>query len=86
MSFKRTPAASVAPTSAAGRCLDCLHFRNDPATIEHSFPGLAAMGSASADVRAYDGLCGKHGLYLAFCDGCPQFEPAGTTRARSGRG
>jgi len=68
--------------SALGRCLDCAHFCNEPAKIERSFPGLTSMGSAFADVRAYDGLCARHGIYLAFSDGCAQFENAAPENAR----
>jgi len=59
---------------AAGRCADCAHFRNDRAAIEAAFPGLSSLSSALADVRAYDGLCARHGVYLSFSDGCAQFE------------
>jgi hypothetical protein len=70
--------------SLSGCCLDCLHFCNDAASIERSFPGMTAMASAAADVRAYDGLCGLHGLYLAHTDGCPQFSTALRTGASNG--
>jgi len=59
---------------ARGRCLDCRHFCNDPAVIERAFPGLTAMGSGYADVRANDGLCARHDLYLALTNGCAEFE------------
>jgi len=58
------------------RCVDCVYFRNDAAAIEHSFPGLASMSSALADVRAYDGLCARHGVYLGFSDRCAEFKRA----------
>jgi hypothetical protein len=58
---------------AAGRCADCAHFRNDRAAVEAAFPGLSSLSSALADVRAYDGLCDRHGVYLAFSDGCAEF-------------
>jgi hypothetical protein len=66
--------------STVDRCVDCAYFHNDATTIERAFPGLAAMGSAFADVRAYDGLCGRHGIYLAFSDGCAEFKRSGVGR------
>jgi len=69
----RSPGVAAPP---AGRCLDCAHFRNDAAALERAFPGLGSMGSARADVRANDGLCARHGVYLSFADGCSQFKPA----------
>ena len=71
----RTPALG-------GRCLECMHFENDVATVERSFPGMTAMGSAAADVRAYDGLCSRHGVYLSFADVCREFEAGGRVVAR----
>lgn len=68
---------------AGPRCADCRHFRNDPDAVERAFPGLASMGSARADVRAYDGLCSRHGVYLAHSDRCADHEPrAGAARGR----
>jgi hypothetical protein len=73
----RSAASGDSALGTAGeRCVDCLHFRNDPATIERAFPGLSAMGSAGADVRACDGLCELHGVYLSFSDRCAQFQRA----------
>jgi hypothetical protein len=67
----------LSPDAAApGTCLHCKHFCNDPAAIERSFPGLIVMGSARASVRAYDGLCDRHGVYLACTDRCGDFEEA----------
>lgn len=44
---------------AAG-CARCLHFCNDPRTLERELPGLAVLSSADAAVRAQDGLCRVH--------------------------
>jgi hypothetical protein len=55
-------------------CGHCVHFCNDPKVIEAAFPGLTAMSSGHASVRAQDGLCDKHGVYLAFRDCCADFE------------
>jgi len=54
-----------------GTCGDCVRFHNDSDHIEQSFPGLTAMNSGRGAVRAADGLCDRHGLYLArdaYCD------------------
>jgi hypothetical protein len=56
-----------------GRCAGCRNFRNDADSILLAFPGLSAMGSVGADVRAGDGLCSLHGVYLSFSDRCAQF-------------
>ncbi len=58
------------------RCLHCAHFRNDPAFLERTFPGLKVMSSGMASVRADDGLCLKRDVYLAAYYHCEQFEPA----------
>jgi hypothetical protein len=58
----------------AGRCGFCRHFTNDGATLEASFPGLVAMGSGFASVRASDGICRLEGLYLSARAGCHRFE------------
>ena len=54
-------------------CGNCRHFCNDPAVIEAAFPGLTTMSSAYASVRANDGLCARHDVYLAFTDTCQDF-------------
>jgi hypothetical protein len=64
-------------SAALKRCCGrCTHFRNDPATIEAAFPGLAAMSSGSASVRSHDGICLRHDVYLSFHDICDDFEVA----------
>ena len=55
-------------------CGRCIFFDNSPATIEAAFPGLSTMSSGSASVKAQDGLCNKHDLYLSFHDVCPAFQ------------
>ena len=42
--------------------------------MENAFPGLTAMSSGFASVRADDGLCKRHGYYLAAWDRCGDFE------------
>jgi hypothetical protein len=54
-------------------CVHCVHFQNDPALLEGAFPGLTAMSSGYASVRAQDGLCRLHGIYLCAWDRCPHF-------------
>jgi hypothetical protein len=66
----RSPGAAAPP---AARCVDCAHFRNDATALEQAFPNLGAMSSAGADVRAYDGLCARHGLYLGASEVCAEF-------------
>ena len=46
-------------------CRSCRHFDNSAAGIEAGFPGMTAMGSGYASVRAADGLCAIHDRYVA---------------------
>jgi hypothetical protein len=57
------------------RCGACAHFRNDPAFLESSFPGLTSFSSAYASVRADDGVCARHDRYLAASSSCAEFAP-----------
>ena len=66
---------NVGVEAACGRCL---HFQNDPAALEQAFPGMTSLGSAYASVRAQDGLCRRHGLYLSARDCCASFVAADT--------
>ena len=59
----------------AGKCRDCRHFRNDPEYLERAFKGLSALSSASASVRADDGLCLTHDIYLSAKSSCADFAP-----------
>jgi hypothetical protein len=54
----------------ARRCGSCLHFRNDPAFLEASLPGLTVMGSGYASVVADDGICARHDRYLGARSSC----------------
>jgi hypothetical protein len=56
-------------------CAACVHFQNNPAVLEKTFRGLSVMSSGFASVRAQDGLCNQHGIYLSARDGCPDFQP-----------
>ncbi len=64
------------PYARKRKCLDCAHFCNAPALMEDEIPGLQVMGSGWASVRASDGLCGKHDIYLAGYYACEDFTPA----------
>jgi len=57
-------------------CGNCIHFQNDPAILEKTWPGLASMSSGFASVRAEDGLCSHHNLYLSNRDSCADFAAA----------
>lgn len=65
------------PVEAMDHCCGkCLHFCNDPAHLETTFKGLSSMSSGFASVKSQDGVCDRHGLYLAFGDDCPDFTRA----------
>ena len=52
------------------QCLNCANFRNDPAYLETVFKGLTSMSSGHASVRADDGVCLHHNLYLSATATC----------------
>lgn len=54
-------------------CEKCVHFQNDPALIEETYPGLTSMSSGFAAVRDRDGICNHNQLYLSAHDTCPHF-------------
>jgi hypothetical protein len=54
-------------------CQKCLHFENDPAVIEQTYPGLTSMSSGYASVRDRDGLCSYNQIYLSASDCCAHF-------------
>jgi len=62
-----------------GKCRDCRHFRNDPEYLEGAIKGLSALSSASASVRAEDGLCLFHDRYLSADSSCSDFAPSRTS-------
>ena len=72
----------IEPDGSAGMavCGRCVYFENDPAALEQAFPGLTSMGSGYASVRAEDGLCRRHDLYLSAHDHCASFVAAADTR------
>jgi hypothetical protein len=71
MGGTRPPLSVVAAPRPA--CAACRHFMDDPAALERAFPGFSAMGSARASVRAGDGICERHGVYVSAHDGCGDF-------------
>ena len=56
-------------------CGRCSHFNGSATAVEASFAGLVCMGSAYASVRADDGLCELHQIYLSARAICESFEP-----------
>lgn len=65
---------SVAAGAGSGQpCRPCAHFCNDPARLERELPGMTALCSAAASVRAEDGLCLRHGLITNGRRRCPAF-------------
>jgi hypothetical protein len=67
---------TIGPKHLKGTCADCVHFQNDPVALEKAWPGLTSMSSGFASVRAQDGLCDLHALYLSNRDGCGDFATA----------
>ena len=57
----------------AATCAACIYFENDPSAIENAFPGLVSMSSAFASVKAQDGICRRHEVYLSSRDNCDDF-------------
>jgi len=54
-------------------CQHCIYFKNDPAYIETTYPGLTVMSSGFASVRDKDGVCSYHQIYLSAGDSCTHF-------------
>ncbi len=61
-------------------CFGCAHFCDDPARIEAALPGLAALSSAHAYVRAQDGLCLAFDHVINGRRRCAAFSPQGNRR------
>ena len=77
MSADRTAGgAEPAAFPSQGTCRSCAHFRNDPAWLERTLPGLASLSSAYAAVRDEDGLCLAHGRFTGARQVCPTYAPA----------
>jgi hypothetical protein len=56
-------------------CRACRHFENEPSRLEAMIPGLTAMGSAHASVRADDGICMVLDRMMTARDSCSRFSP-----------
>ena len=56
-------------------CLGCRHFLQNPREIEEMTPGLTALSSGFASVRADDGFCRVHGVYSNGRRACASREP-----------
>lgn len=67
----------IGRSKPAQRCQNCAHFQNKPELIEEAFKGLTSMSSGFASVRAGDGLCNLHEIYLSEYEGCKEFADGG---------
>jgi len=63
------------------KCINCKYFRNDPAWLEDSIPGLKVMSSGMASVKADDGICLRRNVYLAAYYRCQHFSAAAEHQA-----
>jgi hypothetical protein len=61
-------------------CANCVHFGAAPRYIESRFPGLTALGSGYAAVRAHDGLCALHDRYIGASSVCGAHAASTSTR------
>jgi hypothetical protein len=57
-------------------CGNCRHFCREPREIEAQLPGMRSLGSVYGSVRANDGICRRHGRYLAASCSCASHELA----------
>ena len=61
MRFVAALAGALRPSGdARPTCFGCAYFRNDRESIESALPGLSSFSSATASVRADDGVCTLH--------------------------
>ena len=67
-------------------CRECVHFENDPAIIEKTYPGLNIMSSGYASVLDRDGICNYNELYLSARDSCPSFALRGSKVSQEAAG
>jgi hypothetical protein len=70
--------AACAPS--AQDCRLCRHFCDDPQRLERELPGLSALSSYHAAVRAEDGLCLRHDRLVNGRSRCTAFTPSAATR------
>jgi hypothetical protein len=64
----------MAASKLKHHCLNCKFFINEPELVEQAFPGLTALSSAYASVRADAGICSRHELFLAPWAKCRDFQ------------
>jgi hypothetical protein len=57
-------------------CAQCRHFDCGAAAFEAVLPGLAALGSAHAALRAGDGYCRLHDRTITAASACADLAPA----------
>jgi len=67
-------AGGAAIEASKPRCAACRFFCSSPQELESRIAGLRSFGSGFASVRAGDGLCERHGRYLAASAHCSSFE------------
>ena len=60
-------------------CQHCVHFVDDPASIEAEFPYLTVFGSAYSSSRGHAGICKKLDRFMDPLPAkeCPSFTPRG---------
>ena len=57
-------------------CQQCVHFDDDPASIEAEIPGLTSFGSAYSSARGHAGICREFDRFMdpVMARDCPSFE------------
>lgn len=73
--------------AAGPNCRGCVHFDDDPASIERQLPGINILGSAYGSVRGDAGICSALGRFMEplRADACPHFEPRPRRAPGAGR-
>jgi hypothetical protein len=69
-SLRQKLAEHRARQADARACRTCRHFEQQPGVIESMLPGLSALSSAHASVRAEDGICALRDRYAAESSSC----------------
>lgn len=57
-------------------CQHCIHFDDDPASLEAQLPGIRALGSAYGSARGRAGICDVSDRLMdpVPAESCPDFE------------
>ncbi|MBL6974925.1 MAG: hypothetical protein ISR64_04270 [Deltaproteobacteria bacterium] len=65
-------------------CRHCVHFIDDPASIEAEFPYLTVFGSAYSSARGEAGICHRLDRFVdpLPAQECPSFTPRGESEGR----